>query len=171
MIVKSQHGQSVVEFAIILPLLFFVCGAMLVLSMIFIDYVRLQNSAQTFARAISHNYSTEANESVVRAQIVRDYASIHNDKTTLPLFLYHCDISNTSDMVLIPTKPATETDGIGNGYWTVRLTAGAQNTNTGLWTLSGGLISHTIGPIRVTSTMYSEKNPSETVSETNSNGT
>ena len=50
---NRQKGQSAVELALILPLFFTMCFAMIYGGMVFMDYLSLNNSARDIARQIS----------------------------------------------------------------------------------------------------------------------
>lgn len=50
---RKQKGQSLVEFALILPLFFAMCFGMIYGGLIFMDYLQYNNAARGVARAIS----------------------------------------------------------------------------------------------------------------------
>lgn len=162
MIVKSQHGQSMVEFAIVLPFFLLFVFAIMALTFMFADYVSVQSEARNIARVCS----VYTDDSTAKEKIVEAYKRNNDNKTTLPLFLYHCDIN--SDDLSIVYRHRDDKD--GNGYWTVALEAEPQDTNSGLWGMAFALIDKEdrpdIASIRTSCTMYSENNLT-----TNSNGT
>lgn len=56
---RKQKGQSLVEFAFIVPLFFAMCFGMIYGGLMFMDYLQYNNAARGVARAISLNTSLE----------------------------------------------------------------------------------------------------------------
>lgn len=50
---NSQKGQSMIEFALVVPLFLMICFAMLYGGILFMDYLQFSNAAQAVARQIS----------------------------------------------------------------------------------------------------------------------
>lgn len=150
---KFQRGQAMVEFAIVLPFLFAILGMMIVVCLMFADYIQIQHETRIFARicsVVEIPSSGSSPEDIARQKIIEKYTAAEakttrNEQgtTTLPLFLYHCDISTTNDMVVKYDQ--------NEKSWTVTLEARPKNTSTGLWTRI-----NRAGWIGATCTMYSE---------------
>ena len=50
---RKQSGQTAVEFALIAPMFFMMCFAMIYAGILFMDYLNYNNSARSIARAVS----------------------------------------------------------------------------------------------------------------------
>lgn len=61
---SRQKGQSLVEFALIVPIFFLMCFAMIYGGMLFMDYLQWNNAARGVARAISLAQSDEQRETI-----------------------------------------------------------------------------------------------------------
>lgn len=65
---KRQKGQSLVEFALVIPFFFVMCFGMIYGGVLFMDYIQYNNAARGVARAIS--LTTNAEE---RAKLKNDF--------------------------------------------------------------------------------------------------
>lgn len=153
-----QRGQSMVEFAVVLPFFFIICFGVMVMSFMFADYVQVQYEARSIVRACSvlDGYTNADKQKVVD--------TYNNDKVRPSLFLYQWSF-DTNDIKYTPSN----TD---NGYWTVTLESKPKDTDTGLWGLAFVLINKddrpSIPSIKATCTMYSE-NDLKPKNDTNNN--
>ena len=57
----NQKGQSAVEFAIIMPMFFLMCFALIYAGMLFMDYLQYNNAARAIARAAITSPTEEIN--------------------------------------------------------------------------------------------------------------
>lgn len=158
---KFQRGQSMVEFAIVLPFFLFACGIFIVMALMFADYVQVQ----TEVRAITRACSVMKDDTTAKRDIVAEYRKNNENKTELPLLLYHCDI-NTSDMTIEYRRGDSEDD---NGYWTVTLIASPKDTDSGLWALAYKVDKSAVPTFKPHCTMYSENNVYELKNNQNNN--
>lgn len=71
---KNQKGQSLIEFAMIMPLFFAMCFAMIYGGILFMDYLQWNNAARAVARAISLTPTEEG-----RNEIASDFEA-HNSE-------------------------------------------------------------------------------------------
>lgn len=140
-----QRGQSMVEFAIVLPFLLFICGLMLVICLMFADYVQVQYEARSLARGFS--VSTENSQQAIQMEI-NNYKKEGHQPT---LFLY--DWSRSTINVKPPESSADD-----NGYWTVAIKVPQEDTNTGFWVFVKDVNKTVLPYISAQCTMYSEKN-------------
>ena len=67
---KRQHGQTLVEFALIAPLMFLLVFAMIYGGVMFIDYLNFNNEARTLARQIAVSNSSD------RGKLLTEYSKV-----------------------------------------------------------------------------------------------
>ena len=78
---NKQKGQALVEFALIIPLFFMMCFAMIYGGMLFMDYLQFNNAARGVARAIS--VAEESNRSTLKDDFESHSGSYYNQLTKL----------------------------------------------------------------------------------------
>lgn len=61
---RKQKGQAAVEFALVVPLFFAMCFAMIYAGMMFMDYLQFNNAARAVARQISMTTDSEQREKI-----------------------------------------------------------------------------------------------------------
>ena len=67
---KRQQGQTLVEFALIAPLMFLLVFAMIYGGVMFVDYLNFNNEARTLARQIAVANSAD------RAELLQEYSKV-----------------------------------------------------------------------------------------------
>ena len=72
---KRQHGQALVEFAFMMPLMFLMVFGLIYGAVIFLDYLNFSNDARAVARRIA----VTTNETD-RAELIDDYNKAANSK-------------------------------------------------------------------------------------------
>ena len=80
---KRQKGQALVEFALIVPLFFAMCFAMIYGGIMFLDYLQFNNSARVVAREIS--IMTSSSE---RDKLAEDFESNPSEYVNSQIKLY-----------------------------------------------------------------------------------
>ena len=71
----KQKGQSIIEFALIAPIFFFMCFFMIYMGMLFMDYLQFSNAARTAARDIAIASTAEE-----RTKIIDELKDADNDQ-------------------------------------------------------------------------------------------
>ena len=144
---RFQKGQSVVEFALVLPIFLVLCFGIFYMGMIFADYMTLSNIARSSAR--------EASTIVVAADVNSDYQKVRDKyaDTTLPLdaFEWKPKVKERFDIVYDKTKQNV----------TVTIHAPLNDQGKGFAHIFYKLTEHTGNDIslNITYTMYSEYIP------------
>ena len=135
---RFQRGQSVVEFALVLPIFFVVFFGIFYMGMIFADYMTLSNVARSSAREAS----------ISSADSTNDYRAIRTNykSVELPLDAFILDITTTHFMI----------EKIGNNV-KVTIDAPLNNEGAGIASVFYKLIKYTGKDIslKITYTMYS----------------
>lgn len=67
---KRQHGQTLIEFALIAPLMFLLIFGMIYGGVMFVDYLNFNNEARTLARKIAVADSSK------RDELMKDYPAV-----------------------------------------------------------------------------------------------
>lgn len=80
---KRQKGQSLVEFALVIPFFFAMCFAMIYGGIMFLDYLQFNNSARVVAREIS--IMTSSSE---RDKLAEDFESNPSEYVNSQIKLY-----------------------------------------------------------------------------------
>lgn len=96
---KQKKGQSIIEFAVVLPLLLFLFLAIIYVGMLLADYVSLENLARQTARLGAMGKT--------QAAVIEMYEA-DETQTTLPEFLYTWNPGDDSALII---KPDTDTMG------------------------------------------------------------
>lgn len=141
---RFQRGQSVVEFALVLPLFLLLCFGIFYIGMIFADYMTLSNIARSSAR--------EASMVVVSTDVDSHYQKVRDKyaDTKLPLDAFEWKKENF-DIVYNKT----------NQNVTVTINAPLNDKGKGFAHIFYKLIKQTGNDIilKITYTMYSEYIP------------
>ena len=100
---RFQKGQSVMEFALVLPLFFVLLWGIIYSGLLFKDYMTLSNMARSSARQAS----VSASNSKDIAQLNKAYANIQKEesdlyKHSLHTSLYEFDPKNESNFSIYP---------------------------------------------------------------------
>ena len=78
---KNQRGQALVEFALIVPIFFISCFAMIYFGILFMDYLQYNNAARGVARAIS--IGTDSERTILKADFENNTSEYINQLTKL----------------------------------------------------------------------------------------
>ena len=110
----SGHGQSLVEFALIAPLLFALMFVLVELGIVFSIYIGLTNSAREAARAgVAYQYASSSSGTPPTATVDAARSAVMNSAimdTLNPII----DVSNVSE--LMPTYSYNPTTPTNNNY-------------------------------------------------------
>ena len=149
---RFQRGQSIVEFALVLPLFLLFTFSIIYFGCVFADYVTLGTIARSSARAASVLQQEDAAKQQQDYQTIRD--GFHDQK--LPFDIYEWNPSDTQYFDIQYKPPATSAP---NGNVEVTVTANLQGVGKTLVDIVNGLTdSDNTGNLSITYTMYSEYN-------------
>lgn len=152
---KFQKGQSIVEFALILPLFLLLVLGIIYFGSIFADYLTLNSIARNSAREAAVVTVSQESQRQAAYNKVRD----NYKNQTLPLDIYTWDPTSDADFSIKPDDHNV----------VVTLHAALNDNGSMLANIVSGLAGDDTRQkldLNITYTMYSEKN----VSDTNSNG-
>ncbi|WP_082336190.1 TadE family protein [Selenomonas ruminantium] len=130
---KFQKGQSVMEFALILPLFFVFLFGIIYAGLLFKDYMMLSNMARSSARQASVSASNSADIS----QLNKAYANTKKEesdlyKGALHTSLYEFDPQNESDFSIYPVdksgKKAKDLNSVRNVQVVIHAKLNKKNT-------------------------------------------
>lgn len=156
---ESQKGQSIVEFAIILPLLVLFMIGLMYFGLMFSNYVALNDFARTAARnaaMISDATYKESGYATIRAAYESEYESssktVPIDQYFLPNTTYKWDPTNPDKFGIEYKRP----DETNNGEVVVTLTADLNRDRGSVGNTFVSVIGSTVEHLTVTYHMYSE---------------
>lgn len=149
---RFQRGQSIVEFALVLPLFLLFTFSIIYFGCVFADYVTLGTIARSSARAAVVLQQEDAAKQQDDYQKIRD--GFKDQK--LPFDIYEWNPGDKHDFDIQYKNP---TDSAPNGNVEVTVNAELQGFGKTLVHIVNGLTdSNNTGNLNITYTMYSEYN-------------
>lgn len=149
---RFQRGQSIVEFALVLPLFLLFTFSIIYFGCVFADYVTLGTIARSSARAAVVLQQEDAAKQQNDYQKIRDGFKAQQ----LPFDIYEWNPSDKNDFDIQYKNP---TDSAPNGNVEVTVNAELQGFGKTLVHIVNGLTdSNNTGNLNITYTMYSEYN-------------
>ena len=148
-----QRGQSIVEFALVLPLFLLFTFAIIYFGCVFADYVTLGTIARSSARAAA------VVQPQTEAQQAPDYTAIRKEYMgqKLPFDIYEWKPSTSDEDFKIVYEPSTDSSQNGNVTVTVKAKLQEQGFGKELAHIVNGLTgAQNIDELSITYTMYSE---------------
>ena len=155
---RFQRGQSIVEFALVLPLFLLFTFGIIYFGCVFADYAALSTIARNSAREIAVLQQSDASKRENDYQVIRDGFNSQE----LPFDIYKWDPNNKDDFKIQYNDP---TESSPNGNVEITVTAHLQGLGKDLFHLVKGLSdsnnkgdSNDQDDLSITYTMYSEYN-------------
>ncbi|WP_288850824.1 TadE family protein [uncultured Mitsuokella sp.] len=149
---RFQRGQSIMEFALVLPLFLLFTFAIIYFGCVFADYVTLGTIARSSARAAAVLQQEDAAKQQQDYKTIRD--GFHDQK--LPFDIYEWNPGDMDDFDIQHKPPTTSAP---NGNVEVTVNAKLQGFGKDLVRIVNGLSDSKIdGNLSITYTMYSEYN-------------
>ncbi len=144
---KSQKGQSIIEFALILPLFLLLLFGMIYFSMIMADYISLNNIARSSAR--------EAAVTVEKSEVDAGYPTVKEKYKNykLPIDIYNWDVENDFN---IKNVKFNEKDGSTNVVVTINVSLNENGLMFADIVNALANIANKDTTLNITYTMYSE---------------
>lgn len=150
---RFQRGQSIVEFALVLPLFLLFTIPIIYFGCIFADYVAIGTIARSSARAAA------VVQPQTEAQQAPDYTAIRKEYMgqKLPFDIYEWKPSTSDEDFKIVYEPSTDSSQNGNVTVTVKAKLQEQGFGKELAHIVNGLTgAQNIDELSITYTMYSE---------------
>lgn len=150
---RFQRGQSIVEFALVLPLFLLFTIPIVYFGCIFADYVTLGTVARSSARAAA------VVQPKTETQHTPDYTAVRKEYMgqKLPFDIYEWEPSTRNEDFEIVYEPSTDTASNGNVTVTVKAKLQEKGFGKELAHIVNGLTgAQDIDELKITYTMYSE---------------